>query len=360
MNRSSSTEDTAIGIEDVVKVDILGEGTQGIVWSARKKGRSRSGKTVAAAPYALKWRLIKKTDAAMHDTKTSSVLRELEFYLKVANKHPEFFSKLYDWSIIEATQEIKDSFNTELGDTVRANRSSQKQYTHLFVTLSARKEGVLKSVYHSLSREQWLSMLAQLCHAIALIHEKGFSHGDVWEANVSFMRVPWSRTLQLGRGVMVPSCGYVWSIIDYGSAELHTDETEKERKKKRASSYELDDLISLASGEDDAEEVCESRTRDLESKEFKKRVFSSIDGPSVREVIKNTGLPVRQALALMNLDAYLWHVCKHERSPKIKPWIDRESLIKMADARASYSSLATFFARMARNSVAKHPHHRKK
>lgn len=339
-------------IRNVVKVATLGEGSQGTVWSARIKGSTsrKRGKGAAAAPYALKQRLIKRGDAMMRDTKSSSALREIEFYRKVANRNPTVFSQLFDWEITEATQEVKDSFNTEVGGTTRAGRTSLKQYTHLLTTLSARKEGVLRSVYRSLNKAQWLSMLAQVCHGIGLIHDRGFSHGDVWEANVAFVRVPWSRDVPIYRS-SVPSMGYVWSIIDYGSVELHRDESLQEKNKRRASSYELDDMVSLASGEDDAEEDCGSESADILSDEFRRHVLNSLDGPSVRLGMKRLGLPLHQVLALINLDSYLWHVCGHSRSSTVKQWIDRTALLRLADMNASYSQLAHYFAKQARDLV---------
>ncbi len=329
---SRSGED--IRLDEVVKVGILGEGSQGSVWIARKRGSRSPGS------YALKQRLVKRRDARMYDTKTSSVLREIEFYKKVANRYPTHFSKLYDWDLSLVTPEVKEAFKNE-------KNKDLSSYTHVLTTLSARKEGVLKSVYRTLDRAAWLSMLAQVCYAISLIHDRGFSHGDVWEANVAYVKVPHDRMLPIYRS-SVPSCGYEWSIIDYGSVELTDDETLKERTKKRSSSYELDDMISLASGEDDAEEVCKNNGEDVESPEFRRRVLSSDDGPSVRLMMKKTGLHVRQALALVNLDSYLWYVCKSERTCDVKPWIDRDSLMRLAAMQASYRSLAIFFARLAR------------
>lgn len=339
-----------VKIADVVKVGTLGEGSQGTVWTARRRSSRRRGKGVEDAPYALKQRLIKKNDAAMRDTKTSSALREIEFYRKVANRYQEQFSKLYDWEITEATDEMREMFRPEGG---KAARRSLKQFTHVLTTLSARKEGVLKSVYQTLNKTQWLSMLAQVCYAIALIHERGFSHGDVWEANVAYMRVPRGREVHIFRS-SVPALGYVWSIIDYGSAELKTDETKTERKKKRYTSYELDDMISLASGEDDAEEECGSDSVDVTSPEFRKHVMSSIDGPSVRLIMQKTGLPLHQSLALMNVDSYLWHVCGRGRSPSIHPWISRNALLHMSEMKVSYASLALYFAKLCRDNLRRH------
>lgn len=339
----SSDKDREVGIREVVKVAVLGEGSQGTVWTARRKG-SR-GKSLNSLPYALKQRLIKKTDAAMRDTKTSSALREIEFYKRVANRYPDHFSKLYDWEITEASDEMKEELIIEDADITK--------YTHMLTTLSARKEGVLKAVYHSLSRGQWLSMLAQVCYAISLLHDKGFSHGDVWESNIGYMRIPWNRDVGIYRS-SVPGLGYMWSIIDYGSVELTADETERERTKKRASSYELDDMIALVSGEDDASRLCGDEATDaVKTNEFHRRVLSSVDGPSVKELMKKTGLPIWQVLALLNLDAYLWHVCGYTRSGKAAPfaWIGREALLRLSEMKVSYGSLALYFAKLARDEV---------
>lgn len=347
---------TPVRIADVVRVSSLGEGCQGTVWTARlrnAKPTSRKRKDVEAAPFALKQRLIKRVDAAMRSTRTSSALREIEFYRKVANRYPLHFSKLFDYEITEATVEVKKSFNTasQVCKSGAEGRSSLKQYTHLLTTLSARKEGVLSSIYHTLNRPQWLSMLAQVCYAIALIHERGFSHGDVWESNVAFENVPRDQDVQIYR-TTVPSLGFVWSIIDYGSVELKADETEAEQRKKRASSYELDDMISLASGEDDAEAVCKTEGGDVMSAEFRRRVMQSLDGPSVRLGMKKTGLPLHQVLALINLDSYLWHLCGRTRTgDDVKAWIQRPALMQMAEMHATYSNLATYFARLARDAV---------
>lgn len=329
-------------IADVVKVSTLGEGSQGTVWTARKRSSHRRGKSVADAPYALKQRLIKRGDAAMRDTKSSSALREIEFYRKVANRYPEQFSELYDWEITEATPELREQFAPEDG--------KKTDFTHVLTTLSARKEGVLKSVYRSLSKAQWLSMLSQVCYGIALIHKQGFSHGDVWEANVAYMKVPRGRDIHIFRS-SVPALGYEWSIIDYGSAEIKADESDAARRKKRYTSYELDDMISLASGEDDAEEDCGADSADVTGAEFRKRVLSSIDGPSVRLAMKKTGLPLHQVLALVNLDSYLWHVCKHGRTCDVHPWINRSALFHMSEVKTSYASLALYFAKLCREEV---------
>lgn len=338
----SPDKDREVTIREVVKVSVLGEGSQGTVWTARRKG-SR-GKSLNSVPYALKQRLIKKADAALRDTKTSSALREIEFYKRVANRHPDHFSKLYDWEITEASDEMREAFITEDADITK--------YTHMLTTLSARKEGVLRTVYHSLSRGQWLSMIAQVCYAISLLHDKGFSHGDVWESNIGYMRIPWNRDVGIYRS-SVPGLGYMWSIIDYGSVELTADETEKERTKKRASSYELDDMISLVSGEDDAYDECGKEAVDIKSGDFRRRVLSSIDGPSVKELMKKTGLPIWQVLALLNLDAYLLHVCGHERTSKTKsfPWVGRDALLRLSEMKVSYGSLALYFAKLARDEV---------
>lgn len=338
----------SVSIRNVIKVSVLGEGCQGTVWTARVRGKQGGH---ATAPYALKQRLIKGPDAAMRNTKSSSALREIEFYRRVANRHPTVFSRLYDWEITEASPEMKLMICAEGQATSRQGRKdSRASYTHVLTTLSARKEGVLRLVYHELNRVQWLSMLAQVCYGIALIQEKGFSHGDVWDANIAFNRVPWGRDVPIFRG-SVPSLGYVWSIIDYGSVELIADEDPKEKSKKRASTYELDDLISLASGEDDAIEECAAEAMDIEGPEFKKQVLSSLDGPSVRETMRKTGLPLNVSLALLNLDSYLWHVCGHVRGDTVKQWADRGALLKLADPGASYAALATTFSRLAREAV---------
>lgn len=347
-------DDEQVLIKDVVKVSTLGEGSQGTVWTARLRGNSRrfrkSTSSIKNAPFALKQRLIKRADAAMRDSKSSSAFREIEFCRRVANRHPSLFSRLYDWEITVATPDIKEAFNTEVGGTTREGRSSLRQFTHVLTTLSARKEGVLRSVYHTLTRAQWLSMLSQICYAIALIHEKGFSHGDVWEANIAFMSCPKNQEIAINR-TTVPSLGYIWSVIDYGSVEFKADETEQEKKKKRAVSYELDDLVSLASGEDDAIEDCDAQGEDLNSPSFRKKVLSSIDGPSVRLTMKQTGLPLGQSLALLNLDSYVWHVCGKMKSEGVRPWIERGALLQLADINASYKGLATSFARLTREAM---------
>lgn len=353
MSRRSDSRDSKVTIDNIVKVGTLGIGSQGTVWSARVRHGSssrRRSKGVSGAPYALKQRLVTKTDAAMRSSKSSSALREIEFYRRVANRYPAFFTRLYDWKLEEATQEMVDSIGAEDGKTEKIGRETGEVFTHILTTLSARKEGVLRSIYHSLDRAQWLSMLSQVCYAIALIHDKGFSHGDVWEANVAFERVPWARDISIYRS-SVPSLGFQWSIIDYGSIELKVDESRREKTKKRASSYDLDDMISLASGEDDAVEYCGKDAVDMETPAYRKKVLNSIDGPSVKAVMRQTGLPLDVSLALMNLDSYVWHLCRASRDDSVGPKIDRGSLLELADANASYGSLATMFARLAREAV---------
>lgn len=343
---SSSVNDDDVKIEHAVKIALLGEGSQGLVWSVRMKKRPRSYHT-----YALKQRLVRRRDASMSNTKTSSVLRELEFYKRVANRFPGAFSRLYDWELVEATPELKEQIS--VSDDYDAKERGE--YTHVFTTLTDKKEGILKSIYRELNKAQWLSMFAQVCHAIAILEERGFSHDDIWEANVAFNRIPWAREVPIFRG-SVPSLGYIWSIIDYGNVQLMTDyeggkSASVRKRRTRASSEELDDMISLASGEDDAIKVCGVAAMDEESAEFRKQVLNSIDGPSVRVMMRKTGLPVHMALALLNLDAYVWHSCGKARPDSLKQWLDRGALLQLADARASYAALATSFARLTREAV---------
>jgi serine/threonine protein kinase len=333
----------SVKIEDVVKVSVLGEGSQGIVWSAKLRNSRKK-----RADFALKYRLVKRRDADMRDTKTSSVLRELEFYHKVANRHPNLFSKLYDWSLIPASQEIKDRFVS--GDKI--SKESLQRYTHVFITLSSKKEGVLKSVVETLDKGQWLSMLAQICYALSVLHERGFSHGDAWEANIAYDRIPVREVVHLGRNP-VPSFGYQWSLIDYGSSELKADETTGVKAGKRYDSYELDDLISLVSGQSAADDYCSTSAHeeDMESKGFSAKVLKSVDGPSVRNIMKITGLSLGQSLALLSLDAYVWHVCDEIKPDEVKPKINRGMLLDMSRAHVSYAKLSQSFAQLARRGV---------
>lgn len=324
-----------VTIEDVTTVSILGTGTQGIVWSARLK----SQKPRDYPQFALKERLIKKTDAQMLNTKTSSSLREIVFYREVANKYPLFFTKLYDWKIFAATKEDKSKFNEE----------KNEKYTHIFVTLSARKEGILKDVFKTLDQAQWLSMLSQICYALSLIREHGFSHGDVWESNIAFNRVAWDSNVSIYT-TKLQTLGYVWSIIDYGSVRLDSDERRVTTHDKRSSSYDLDHLLVLISGQDAAQKQCKVYEED-NIKKFSEKVFNSVDGPSVRAIMKKTGLPIGLCVALLSLDAYVWHLCGKRRDDDVKAWINRGLILEMSDARASYGNLALRFAHLAKNAV---------
>lgn len=338
---SNSSSRKRVSIKGAIKINVLGAGWQGTVWSVRMK----SDKNL----YALKQRLITKRDAQMKNTKSSSVLRELDFYEDVANRYPQFFSKLYDWEISPATDSVKEEF-LRTGKAKSGELSSLDRYTHVFTTLSAMKDGTLNSVYKSLSSGQWYSMLAQVCYATSLLHERGYSHGDIWESNVAFEKVPWDHTVSIYR-TRVPCFGFIWSIIDYGAVRLDVD-ADKE-KHKRAENFDLDDMIVLTSGQHDATKYCGSEYKDLEKTSFRNSVLNSTDGPSVKAIMRQTGLPLDLALALLSIDGYLWHVCGKTRkeNDNLRAYIDRGVLMQMSDARASYADLAVTFSKLARETM---------
>lgn len=334
-------DNAEITVENSRVVERLSQGTQGVVWTATVEGAN-------GVPLVLKATLI-----------TSKMLpgvdRTLQFYTKIANAHPVQFSQLFDWRLEDLDAKTKKRLNFT---AARAKRA-----TKVLWTLSARKEGTLHQVYRTLSIPQWCSMISQVCKALSIMHRRGYSHNDIFDRNVAYIRIPNGEEavdLIFDRGFRVPAYGYVWSLIDYDDVEYKSPKValkaanRRSRRRIRASSEEIDNIIDLASGESDAENHCTvygekaQREDPIDSKGFHEKVLlRSHDASMIKTVMRRTGLEPNSAAALVNVDMFMWHLCREPHTEAVHPYLPPDALYHLSEESTTYSELARYFARRA-------------
>lgn len=144
--------------------------------------------------------------------------RELAFLRKVASKHPDMFTRMYD---ADQSHEC---------DQVEAPCSR---------TVFERVDGVLDDILVSMTPNQVMSMLAQMCDVLSVLHRSGYIHGDVHADNIAFTRVPAATRI---RGV--PSHGYHFRLVDYGMV-LHASDARRLGRAREHDVIMRDELMSV-------------------------------------------------------------------------------------------------------------------
>jgi serine/threonine protein kinase len=90
------------------------------------------------------------------------------------------------------------------------------------------KEGSLVTIYESLSKNQIISMIIQITYAIYLMHQKKIWHGDIHSQNICYNKTDKKFIKVFNENV--PTYGYIYSLIDYGSSGKLDDNSDKKIK----------------------------------------------------------------------------------------------------------------------------------
>lgn len=192
--------------------------------------------------YALKIQHIEKKD--IKNTNKSSIWREINFSINFANKYHDQFIKLYDYDFISDCElKQKYAFDTStfpLEFQKKINKLSSSPYC--VRTVYEMVQGDLYQLRKKLSLKQFYSLIIQLTYIVELLHKNNYIHGDIHTKNIGWIKTTLTK-IKLGK-LQIPTFGYIFKLIDYGTIMNKLDIHNKKEQKIFENNYE-NELFSL-------------------------------------------------------------------------------------------------------------------
>jgi serine/threonine protein kinase len=172
-------------------IKVLGKGLFATTYLVKKDGKR----------FALK--VQKYSDFNKENIKT-----ELEF-ADVAKKHPDQFMVLMEHSFTEKCHEkVGLDFKDNSKEITKHKKSNL--CVNLLYTL---KDGTVNNI--QLNIEQMNSFIIQMAYICYLLEKNGFYHQDIHPSNIAYTKTN-KKSIKIF-GFDVPTHGYIYSLIDYGS-----------------------------------------------------------------------------------------------------------------------------------------------
>jgi len=151
------------------------------------------------------------------NTKTSNVYNEIHFAKKMGDSYPDQFLKLYAYDFVENCQHVqkydKDikNFNPKIQKII-TNLNKSKWCVRKIYSL------VGTSLHHllpKLNQSQIYSAIIQILYIIHLMYSNGYAHCDFHVGNVGVVKT--TRKYITIFNHQIPTYGYIYKAIDYGS-----------------------------------------------------------------------------------------------------------------------------------------------
>jgi serine/threonine protein kinase len=168
--------------------------------------------------------------------KKSNIWNEINFSLNFANKYPEHFMSLIDYSFENDCQYIQLSWKLDKpmalwGDKLVAEYKKRIAENICIYKIYTRMDTTLYKIVNKLSHLQLYSMLIQVSYAMRLLHKNNYIHGDLHPGNVGVMKTGLKSKIKLGKDT-IPTYGYQYKLIDFGLS-LHKKDAITVYDKKR-------------------------------------------------------------------------------------------------------------------------------
>ena len=170
--------------------------------------------------------------------KKSNIWNEINFSLNFANKYPEHFMSLIDYSFENDCQHIQLSWKLDKpmalwGDKLVAEYKKRIAENICIYKIYTRMDTTLYKIVNKLTHLQLYSMLIQVSYAMRLLHKHNYIHGDLHPGNVGVMKTGLKSKIKLGKDT-IPTYGYQYKLIDFGLS-LHKKDAITVYDKKRFS-----------------------------------------------------------------------------------------------------------------------------
>ena len=200
--------------------------------------------TLNGKKYVIKYEHVTKKE---QNDKKCPVWNEITFSLKFANKYPQHFMSLIDYSFEENCQYIKLSWELDepmgaWGDKLVAEYKKRIAEKICIYKIYTRMDTILNKIVNELSHLQLYSMLIQVSYAIRLLHKHNYIHGDLHPGNVGVMKTGLKAKIKLGKNT-IPTYGYQYKLIDFGMTLNKKDAITKYDKERfsRENNYVYDE-----------------------------------------------------------------------------------------------------------------------
>ena len=225
----------------------INHGAQGSVFKLVKGSKVYAVKTLKISEekaIELKDKLKKKLTI---ENTTNALLKEIFFakFIKKINKnHFLYFHKYKIRKCPDYKPEfIKSIHDTKEGKIMYENELSKKYCLDLVYDL---KDGTFSEIYNNLNKNEFISMIIQILYATYIMHSNYFYHTDIRTTNICYCKTKLTHIKILKYNI--PTFGYIWSLIDYGSIWstnfLYKNMLEEYLNARRNFSYE-DNIVML-------------------------------------------------------------------------------------------------------------------
>lgn len=193
--------------------------------------------------YALKIQHIKKSD--IKPNPKSGVWVDINFSINFGNKHPTQFVKLHEYDIIDGCK-YKQKYSFDISTfsidlQKKFNQLSSSQYCVRMVYDLI--DGNLYEIDGMLTVKQIYSMIIQLTYSIQLLHSANYAHSDIHNRNVGWIKTNKTTKIKLGK-LNIPTCGYIFKLIDYGMVRNKSYKMTKKEKAEFENNY-TNELVLL-------------------------------------------------------------------------------------------------------------------
>jgi serine/threonine protein kinase len=201
-----------INIDDVDILTELGHGVYGTVYLVEYKNKK----------YALKIEKVLESDIP---DKNSKIFKQIEFSQKISNKYPNQFINLYAHDINYNCNLVQQLVSGQQlsSDYIKKRNKSTICTRYLFSLI----DGSVDTIIDSLNCKQIYSLLCQTMFAIHLLEKHGYVHGDIHMGNIGYIK---TKKVYINiLGFRIPTFGYLYKLIDYGSIMNKNDKNDKKQ-----------------------------------------------------------------------------------------------------------------------------------
>jgi hypothetical protein len=196
----------------------LGHGMFGTVYKIKKDNKY----------YAMKIEHILKED--VEKNLKSPHWREIHFITKMNSICPDQFIKLYDYEFIEDCDHVQ-KYSVDLKEFAKYHRDKINKLAKSKMCIRKIYElvdGSVRDIINILDEKQRYSMLAQLAGIINILEKNKYIHGDFHIGNIGYIKTDKKHIKILNH--IIPTFGYIFKAIDYGSVMHPTYKLSKNNK----------------------------------------------------------------------------------------------------------------------------------
>ncbi len=197
----------------------LGNGMFGTVYKVKKDNKY----------YAMKIEHILKDD--VDKNLKSPQWREIHFITKMNSIYPDQFIKLYEYEFIEDCDHVQ-KYSVDIKEFPKYHQNKIKNLAKSKVCIRKIYElvdGSVRDIIDSLDIKQRYSMLAQLAGIINILEKNKYIHGDFHFGNIGYIKTDKKYIRILNH--IIPTFGYIFKAIDYGSVMHPNYKLSKSNKK---------------------------------------------------------------------------------------------------------------------------------